>query len=149
MGRRAINVLRLMELPYKFGSGNPITGGRRYTVLVNSETVVLTPDDSGATVILGGDGIGIATLPAVASGLWFNFVSVSAHVHIVNGGASVIQGCVHHNTNGTTIGRSVATNETTAALDSTNPKAGDTFRMVCDGTNWYIDGLTNAAMAFA
>ena len=70
-----------------------------------AETKVLTAGDSGALVYLGGAGVATATLPAAAAGLNFRFYATSAQVHIINGGASVMQGAYHHNTGATTIVR--------------------------------------------
>ena len=112
-----------------------------------AETKVLTADDSGALVYLGGAGVATATLPAVAAGLNFRFYSTSARVHIVNGGAAVIQGSYHHNTNGSTLARVAVSNATSLALHSANPLIGDHFELSCDGTNWYLSGLTNHVLS--
>ena len=64
-----------------------------------AETKVLTAADSGALVYLGGAGVATATLPAVAAGLNFRFYSTSAQAHIINGGASKIQGSYMHSAN--------------------------------------------------
>ena len=103
-----------------------------------TETKVLTAGDSGALVYLGGAGVATATLPAVAAGLNFRFYSTSAQIHVDNGGAAVIQGSYHHNTNGATVARVAVVNATTLALHSTNPLIGDHFEVSCDGTNWYL-----------
>lgn len=114
-----------------------------------AETKVLTADDSGAIVYLGGAGVATATLPAVAAGLNFRFYATSAQVHIVNGGAAVIQGSYHHNTNAATVARVAVVNGTSLTLHGTNPLIGDHFEVSCDGTNWYLSGLTNHALTVA
>ena len=149
MGKKSVNILRVKEIPIKHGAGNPVTGARRQTILVDSLTKVLTAADSGAEVVVGGSGIGITTLPAVEDGLWFDFIYISAHVHIINGGAGVIQGCVHHNTGATTVGRVVATDETSVTSVGGGASIGDRLHFVSDGTDWYVDGLTNAAVVMA
>ena len=108
-----------------------------------SETKVLTAGDSGALVYLGGAGVATATLPAVAAGLNFSFYATSAQVHIINGGASVIQGCYHHNTNATTIVSVAVADKASLTLHSSNSKIGDRLSFTCDGTNWYVSGIVN------
>ena len=112
-----------------------------------AQTRVLTAADSGALVYLGGGGVATATLPAVAAGLNFRFYATSAQVHIVNGGAGVIQGSFHHNTNGSTMARVAVVNATTLALHSANPLIGDKFELSCNGTNWYLSGITNHTLS--
>lgn len=149
MTKKAVNLLRKREIPIKYGASNPPAGVRRDTILVDNATVVLTAARSGALVVLGGAGIGVATLPAVADGLWFEFLNISAHVNIINGGAGVIQGCVHHNTGATTVGRVIAVNGVSIAAAGGGASIGDRMRLASDGTNWYMDGLTNAAVVVA
>ena len=149
MGKKSVNLLRTKAIPLAHGAANPVTGARRNNILVDSITKVLTAADSGAEVVVGGSGIGIATLPAVEDGLWFTFIYISAHVHIINGGAAVIQGCVHHNTGATTVGRVIATNATTVTSAGGAASIGDRLHFISDGTNWYVDGLTDAAVVMA
>lgn len=114
-----------------------------------AETKVLTADDSGALVYLGGAGVATATLPAVAAGLNFRFYATSAQVHIINGGAAVIQGSYHHNTNAATIARVAVANKTSLTLHASNPLIGDTLQFTCDGTNWYVSGIVNDVLTQA
>jgi len=118
------------------------------TVLITGTgtTKVLTADDSGSVVIMKGADACTATLPALADGLNFTFYIASVFSHIVNGGAAKIQGCIHHNTAATTVGRIPLVNETTLTF-SANPLIGDVIHVYCDGTNWYVEGLTNNAVA--
>ena len=108
-----------------------------------AETKVLAAGESGALVYLGGAGVATATLPAVAAGLNFRFYATSARVHIINGGAAVIQGSYHHNTGATTIARVAVANKTSLTLNASNPLIGDTLQFTCDGTNWYVSGIVN------
>jgi len=149
MSRRSVNLLRTMAIPALHNATNPIAGARRQLVTVDNGTVQLTQAQSGATVILGGSGVGTATLPAVAAGIWFNFMVVSVHQHVINGGASVMQGCIHHNTNGSTLARVAGANESSLTLHASNAAIGDSVRIVSDGTNWYVDGVVNDAPVFA
>ena len=107
-----------------------------------AETKVLTAADSGALVYLGGAGVATATLPAVAAGLNFRFYSTSAQAHIINGGASKIQGSYMHSANKGTHAH-VAIADTSSLELATNPAIGDFINLSCDGNNWYADGIVN------
>jgi hypothetical protein len=111
-----------------------------------AETKVLTAGDSGALVYLGGAGVATATLPAVATGLNFRFYVTSANVHIINGGATVIQGSYLHSTNKTTVAHVAVANKSTLTLHSTHPAIGDYLEVSCNGTNWYLSGVVNNAI---
>ena len=113
------------------------------------ETRTLTAADSGALVYLGGAGVATATLPAVAAGLNFRFYVTSAQVHIINGGASVIQGSYIHSTNKGTVAHVAVTNKSSLTLHSSNPAIGDYLEVSCDGTNWYLSGVVNNALTQA
>ena len=108
----------------------------------SGETRVLTANDSGALVYLGGGGVATATLPAVAAGLSFRFYSTSAQAHVINGGASVIQGSYMHSANKGTHAHVAIVNKSSLTL-ATNPAIGDFINLSCDGTNWYADGIVN------
>jgi hypothetical protein len=113
-----------------------------------AETKVLTAADSGALVYLGGGGVATATLPAVAAGLNFRFYVTSAQVHIINGGASVIQGSYLHSSNktGGSSTHVAITNKSSLTLHSSHPAIGDFINLSCNGTNWYADGIVNNAL---
>ena len=113
-------------------------------------TKTLEATDSGAIVQLGGSNLSTVTLPAVGAGLNFRFVATTASLaHKIDGGASVIQGGYHHNTNGATIARVAVVNKSSLALHSTNTMIGDTLDLWCDGTNWYVSGIVNAVITQA
>ena len=111
------------------------------------ETKTLSANDSGALVYLGGAGVATATLPTVAAGLNFKFYVTSAQVHIINGGATVIQGSYIHSTNKTGFAHVAIANKSTLTLHSSHPAIGDYLEFSCDGTNWYVDGVTNNAIS--
>jgi len=106
-------------------------------------TTTLTAENGGAIVKMGGSNASTVTLPTVAAGLKFRFVATTAHAHVITGGATVIQGGYHHNTNGATVARVAVTDKTTLTLHSSNPLIGDTLEMWSDGTNWYVSGIVN------
>tara|TARA_R110000824_G_scaffold3394_9_gene16175 strand:- start:929 stop:1390 length:462 start_codon:yes stop_codon:yes gene_type:complete len=108
-------------------------------------TKVLSASDSGAVILLGGADACTATLPKVKEGLNFTFYTTTEFRHVINGGAAVIQGCIHHNTNLATVARVAFTNASSITLHATNFKIGDKINVYCNGTNWYVDGLVNDA----
>ena len=85
MSKREVGLLRLLQQPYSFGLDNPLTGTRRNIVAVDNATVVLTADQCGATVLLGGSGAGTATLPSVENGVWFNFMVIPFALGLIKG----------------------------------------------------------------
>jgi hypothetical protein len=106
-------------------------------------TETLTSADTGAIVKMGGSNASTVTLPAVAAGLSFRFVATTAYAHVINGGASVMQGGYHHNTNAATVARVAIANKSSLTLHSSNFKIGDTLECWSDGTNWYVSGIVN------
>jgi hypothetical protein len=106
-------------------------------------TKVLTADDSGAIVKMGGSNASTVTLPAVSAGLKFRFVAVTAFAHVINGGSSVVEGGYHHNTNGATVARVAIVNKSTLTLHNSNSAIADTLEFWSDGTSWYVNGIVN------
>lgn len=107
-------------------------------------TKTLEATDSGAIVQLGGSDLSVVTLPAVEAGLNFRFVATTAtFAHKIDGGAGVIQGGYHHNTNAATIARVAVVDKSSLALHGTSTRIGDTLDLWCDGTNWYVNGIVN------
>jgi hypothetical protein len=125
---------------------------RRKTVTIDNTSRTLLASESGAMVFLGGSGIATCTLPAMGeAGVYFDFMTIDNAKHIVNGGNALLQGCIHHNTAATTVGRVAILNITTITLHATigNRTAGDRFRITSNGTKWYVEGLTNDAVSVA
>ena len=106
-------------------------------------TRALTADDSGAIVRMGGSNASTVTLPSAADGLKFRFVATTAHAHVINGGASSIQGGYHHNTNAATVARVAVSNKSSLTLHNSNAAQGDTLEMWCDGEDWHVSGIVN------
>jgi hypothetical protein len=86
------------------------------TLTGSGATRALTADDSGAIVNMGGSNASTVTLPTAAEGLKFRFVATTAHAHVINGGASSIQGGYHHNTNAATVARVAISNKSSLTL---------------------------------
>tara|TARA_R100001224_G_scaffold33496_2_gene18909 strand:+ start:208 stop:672 length:465 start_codon:yes stop_codon:yes gene_type:complete len=106
-------------------------------------TRALTADDSGAIVNMGGSNASTVTLPTAAQGLKFRFVATTAHAHVINGGASSIQGGYHHNTNAATVARVAISNKSSLTLHNSNAAQGDTLECWCDGEDWHFSGIVN------
>ena len=161
MSKRAVNLLKSYAIPYLLSedqtfSGDVIMTGalanRRKTVTVDNTSKALLDSESGAMVFLGGAGIATVTLPAMGeAGIYFDFMTIDNAKHVVNGGNALLQGCIHHNTAATTVGRVAILNITTITLHATigNRTAGDRFRITSNGTKWYVEGLTNDAVTVA
>ena len=121
---------------------------RRKTLSIDNTSRTLTDAESGSMIFLGGAGIATVSLPAMGeAGIYFDFVTTDVLRHVINGGASLLQGCVHHNTAATTIGRVAVTNGVSITMHISAQAIGDHIRITSNGTNWYVEGLTNAAVS--
>ena len=123
---------------------------RRKTITIDDTSRTLLASESGAMVFLGGSGIATCTLPAMGeAGVYFDFMTVDILRHVINGGASLLQGCIHHNTAATTIGRVAIADGVSITMHVSAQAIGDRIRITSNGTNWYVEGLTNAAVGIA
>ena len=121
---------------------------RRKTLSIDHTSRTLTDAESGSMIFLGGAGIATVSLPAMGeAGIYFDFVTTDVLRHVINGGASLLQGCVHHNTAATTIGRVAVTNGVSITMHISAQAIGDHIRITSNGTNWYVEGRTNAAVS--
>lgn len=104
-------------------------------------TVVLTAAQSGTTCInVSTSGTPVWTLPAVANGLYFNFVcgNTTAGFAVNTTTAAVI----HAKTTAT--GTAITSTATTGAITNTQATAvvGDALQLMCDGTAWWAVAQT-------
>jgi hypothetical protein len=129
-------------------AGNSLAGAPRTLISLTGAgaTATLTAEDTGCVVKMGGSNASTVTLPAVAAGLSFRFVAVTAHAHVITGGAAVIEGGYHHNSNGGTVARVAIVNKTTITLHNSNSAIADTLECWSDGTSWYMSGIVNDAI---
>ena len=125
-----------------------VVGDAHKVITITATTQVLTADDSGAVVFLGGGSAATATLPAVQSGLKFTFIVTSAQQHIINGGATKMKGMVTAVAAGPTVSQQKNSAGTQITFNS-SAIAGDRVDVVCDGTNWYVSGMTESPVTFA
>tara|TARA_R110002110_G_scaffold58154_6_gene165422 strand:- start:423 stop:884 length:462 start_codon:yes stop_codon:yes gene_type:complete len=138
----------------KLMGGNKITPSdigaptqQRKTISIDNTSRDLLDTESGAMIFLGGAGIATVTLPAMGeAGVYFNFMTTDVLRHVINGGAGLLQGCIHHNTAGTTIGRVAIVDGVSITMHISAQAIGDRIRITSNGTNWYVEGLTNAAV---
>lgn len=112
------------------------------TVTVSAATQ-LYHADSGTTYFLNAAAGKAITLPAVKNGVSFKFITAAAFATTawtVTGGAAVIQGSIIVN------GAKVAgANETTITFAHAAETVGDHVELQCDGTNWFLSGVADAA----
>jgi len=136
---------------YKIDSaGNQIpieSDGQRRKIVAISDDTTLTGEDSGSIFML--DAVGEAiTLPAVASGLEFEFVcavTTATSDWVITAPASVIYGSAE------VAGAVVAASaENTITLVVAKFLPGDHIKLVSDGTNYYVSGsvVTTVGVTF-
>ena len=107
---------------------------------------ILTADDNGALIILGGSNASTVELPVVSDGLRFTVYATTAQAHVVEA-QSVMQGVLYDNTNGTTLARTAVVDKVGITL--VNPAIGDSLEFYSDGTNWYVKGWLNDTPTFS
>lgn len=121
-------------------SGNELVGqlSRVYTA-----TTALNTSDSGAELLVSSStGAVTVTLPTTLTNGWTaTFFASSVHAHVVNGGATKMEGVVFDNTNGSTLARNAFV--TGSSITLVNPKVGDFLKFSCDGAKWYVYGWCN------
>ena len=130
-------------------------------------TTALSADDSGALMLVGPAGAGLAstatfTLPAAAAGLYFEFVyagnAADAEDFVISTGADAnffIGGIVQHDPDNagddTVVYHPNGSSNSKETVDK--PNSGTKIELSCDGTNWVITGkvisATNTGVAFA
>ena len=125
-----------------------IVGDAHKAITITATTQVLTADDSGAVVFLAGGSAATATLPSLQSGLKFTFVVVSSQQHIINGGGGNMKGMVTAVAAGPTVSQEKNSAGTQITFNA-SATIGDRVDVVCDGTNWYVSGMTENAVQFA
>lgn len=102
--------------------------------------ITLTAEDSGKVFILKAAAGAQITLPAVATSAGFRFKFVVGQLFAttnwtVLAASNVIEGSVLVN------GAHVAgVNENTISFVASAESVGDFAELVCDGTNWYVNG---------
>jgi ATP-dependent protease HslVU (ClpYQ) peptidase subunit len=110
---------------------------------------VITAAESGKTFVLNSATAFASTLPAVAAGLEFTFVAGATQV--TGGNHTIVPNAANDNTiygeylvAGLTVPAS-AEGSINWVADTILP--GDRVHVVCDGTNWYVDGAAAASGA--
>lgn len=115
---------------------------RRLDANAEVETIAaaktLTTSDSAKVFVLSAAAGAAITLPALTSGLYFKFIVGSAFETTdwtIVSSTNVIQGSVLVN------GAHVAgADENTVSFVASAESVGDFVELVCDGTNWYVNG---------
>lgn len=112
-------------------------------LLVRNEDITavktLTEEDSGKVFTLNAaEGVAI-TLPALEKGLEYEFIvgavfattdfTIVSSTNVIQGGSIVNSVFVP------------AANENTISFVATAETLGDKVRLICDGTNWYAEGV--------
>lgn len=127
-----------------------LKGAARQTITLSGSgaTKVLTADDSGSIIFMGGSDASTLTLPAPEEGLNFEVYVTTEHQHIIQttGLAAVLQGNYRHNSAATTIVRVAITDGKKLTLHSSGRAKGDRLQFWCDGTNYHVDGIVNQAL---
>lgn len=133
------------------GTGNVnLNGYRRSTQVAGTGALVLTAADSGDVVYLDtSGGVPAITLPAVKAGLFFTFVlsaSTGGNNATIgtNGGDNVIYGMTVCRDGNAGVPGSA---EDLITFVNTSDLPGDFVHLECDGTSWFLHGITDVPAA--
>ena len=106
-------------------------------------------DDSGGTFVLSGSAITV-TLPSAAAankGMGVEIISGDDSEHVITSGTSDIHGNLISSGGGETV--AITSEEGVTSLTLSAGEIGDRFTLQSDGTYWYVQGVTNAAVTGA
>lgn len=109
----------------------------------------LGPADSGGTFVLSGSAITV-TLPSAAAankGMGVEIISGDDSEHVITSGTSDIHGNLISSGGGETV--AITSEEGVTSLTLSAGEIGDRFTLQSDGTYWYVQGVTNAAVTGA
>ena len=124
--------------------GHALTNSKQIVVNLTGAgaSVSLTSAQTGAVIFWGGSNASTATLPAVSSGLRYTFVAATAHAHVLNGGATVMNGQYLHSANKGTVAHVAISAKSSLTMHGTSA-IGDRVDVWCDGTSWLVEGVVN------
>lgn len=117
-------------------------GGLRFVETLTADTT-LTVADSGKLYLLDAIGEEILLPTELVAGVEFEFMLIAATATsnwTIVSGTDVIEG--YAAVNYATI---LASNENTISFVATKGIAGDTVKVVCDGTSWHATGVASVA----
>lgn len=117
---------------------------------VVTATNAIAAAETGSVFFLASATEFVSTLPAPAAGLHFTFVVTAApsgasYTVVTNGSANIIKGTVHESSGGDADSETSG-GDTVSFVDGT-AVAGDMAIFWCDGTNWFVKALCDAAGA--
>jgi hypothetical protein len=151
MGTKRIGLARTQALienlkrELALGEGTSLVGAKKVVKeSSNAAPLTLTAEDSGCIVSMTGTAHTV-TLPAPTAGACFTIVAASAANHkVFTAGTNVFQGQNLHSGGGTTV--AIVDLRAKGKLTLSGGVIGDLFDIWCDGTNWYVHALTDAAV---
>lgn len=129
----------------KNSDGTSVASNMGAEILTATRTV--RPEESGKTFFLNSATEFVTTLPAPALGLKFRFVvkaapSGASYTIVTSGSANIIKGQVYTvDVNSATDPDFETSGGDTISLVDAKAVAGDQVDLVCDGTNWFMQGF--------
>lgn len=129
----------------KNSDGTSVASDMGAEILTATRTV--RPEESGKTFFLNSATEFVTTLPAPALGLKFRFVvkaapSGASYTVVTSGSANIIKGQVYTvDVNSATDPDFETSGGDTISLVDGKAVAGDQVDLVCDGTNWFMQGF--------
>ena len=147
MSKRAVNLLRVMALPYKFDSSNPLVGIYKKW-LSKTANYTCTATDSGATILVNPAATTLIQLPSVSVGAGWHITIVideqdgGTMDQIVNIGTASGEFFTGMIIGGDGGGAVVANGSSHDFINcSTSSTSGEKFDFVSDGTYMHCVGI--------
>lgn len=113
----------------------------------------LKASDSGSIYTISQAGAYVVTLPAVQNGLYYKFIAATLGANnftinslVTNPATTPFEGVFISGTNGA-IATTNVTAKNSVRFTASKAKIGDYIELVCDGTTWYVSGMSSSVSA--
>ena len=148
MGTKRIGLARVTSLienlKRDLDMGNTALSGMSQKVVSKTSSYSLTAAMSGEVHVLSGGSAVTATLPSLTAGLSYTIIVGDTAEHVITGGASKIYyaGWFGADAASATIDH----HDEVSTLTLNSGGINDRIEIRCDGTNWYVNGITRFTM---
>ena len=147
MGTKRVGLARtqalIENLKRDLAMGNTALSGMSQKVVSKTSSYSLTAAMSGEVHIPSGGAI-TATLPSLTSGLRFTIISGDDSEHVITGGASKIYYSGWYGADAASA--TIDHHDEVSTLTLNSGGINDRIDIYCDGTNWYVHGVTRFTM---
>jgi hypothetical protein len=148
MGTKRIGLARVQalieNLKRDLDMGNTALSGMSQKIVSKTSSYALTAAMSGEVHVLSGGSAVTATLPSLTSGLRYTIIVGDTAEHVIAGGASKIYYSGWFGADGASA--TIDHHDEVSTLTLNSGGINDRIEIHCDGTNWYVNGVTRFTM---